>query len=1396
MSVLSGLFSEDEEEQVEASVADGIPRYGESNAPDWAGSLEAEVEHSAMMPEALSSEIDERDSRQRYASSDIAIQENVRYSDLKVGPKPPLINVAKTDPDETALTHDDLYAPAVSAMTIPNAEAPIEEGGEPWGIRDGVNFLFGEDMAIMGVKWDEEGLNFSMENAMAQWSEHPIMSSLTLAGLVASAVFPAVGAVRKSAKVGRLAMKNADHFVDAAQAKAKVRTAYELAKTGEKTADIPKLGFQGRKGLKEATLLEHGDKWDATLGDLAKVKDDYANEYSKFFDGDVADEITDLIGTGRGEEALVKFGQGSRSRGIRNIKKTLLAQDHADRQAMLSWKVSRGMASGLEQAKHGLLSRFQNKYWGLESGITPHLMKKITGFFNDAEFGKLFSHVVDEADHKSWYKYMHGFAKQGKDADLDTFIKKNPKQWDIWQKQRSVYKDQQAEMIDKGFLTLDEVNNSSLFDKAVHVKVETGSAAGVYGMSDFVAKKRGLLGGKFEVPPQLAHPGMAGRIKYKGQKELLEAIEADELVMDPAIINNISLARDKIVLNTYDQLGDLIAKQAKGQMGKETEWFMTREAFRALPDKAKGGWVDMNDLGGEIGKRYGVTGAGHYTDRLRRIVAKKMGHKVDRAGNIVGDMGDLPMVHSSMFDEFFDPEAGIFGGVQVASDALSMLTSVHKVAKTALNPRTHLMNVTGNFVMLGMAGMNPFSKQALKDGHDMTRVLRNLSNRKISGELTDETMFKGKAILEAFEQTGVERKMKTAFGTEIDLAEDLMDPMWQQLIEKQAFETQEGFANLEKTIKVMQAAREADNGKGIFAELMAKGLGKLAGITGKEGKKTLLDKTLHHSAAAYLQEDMIPKAMYMMNLRRSGMSVNSAAMEVGRRLPQYKTVGAGVKGARKWMLPWVTFPAEMTRIMKNNMLDYPMRTAGMIRLAPAIQAAYGMTHNMSPEDITEGMKEAPMWANNANSVLVEGGNSSAAMIGGFQAALSGAILGGAKAGVKGAMVGAAGAGLVMGGAAMKFGKEEEDAMRSWTMDFLPWASLQPKSKALEAEPHNMRSAMDLSPMEPMSILMPLMDVFMGDAGYGQEIPVTGMSDSVSKAVLGFAGFLAPPMIQKYGMRVGGPDTGFFDLADAGGRLGAVVLGATAGAVGGIGGGAGGVAAGAAAGGVAGLMTGANTSRLEEDIGIRASTSTGEPGNWIYDVVMNQWLGAKAWKSTPEQRIFNEQLRNRRFSEARRVWQKDLDSSLMNGDEDMFNRSVGEISRSFTMEHMNPMEASRKTGEYFQRRLDKIGQHPRLKGMSVEQLESELNQAQAFDAENRGKFMERKIEALRHAKYMAEIARESSGMNVGGYDYDVNLATGLKMMANRMAPKKKKKKGGGGGLGVKSLSGGGLGIKGL
>jgi hypothetical protein len=1347
----------------------------------------------------LQRDLDERDGAiQEYGTPDEVDKAGLIRGELSRGLRPDLLTTPRVDPDFTDLDFDDLDPAEVSSLTLQGADLPTEEMPEGSMLQNGVNFLFGEDMAILGMKWDEKGFDMSLENMMQQWAEHPVMSSITLGMNLATLVFPAIGAVRKGAKLGKYGAKFVDPLV---QEKRIFDVGEELLRKGEK---VPWRGIKGTKGFKESSLIDPrvagADPMEKGLRQLLEVGADDGMGGWKHFAAEEGQMLQEMLEAGAGAEAVKKFGAP-------NIKKALLGDDHMRRFRELQWKNTSGYASPLEKMKYDLQKRFANNYFNLgAAAITPETIRKTHKFFLGAEFDKILQHEIPENLHTMHSRYIQGLATESE--ALAAFGSEEA--FAPAKALRGFLQQIQQDGVDMGLFTKQQLRESSLIDPSVHWKVEKKKGQVI--SSGFQEELRmptpvtqrvtdegiqfvGKDAAGARLPSNLFSASFTHRNVYGTREALEKGYAAGELIVDPHIVAQLSAVHDKAIQNTYGHLAEQIAKHDPITGMGFNQWFAKHADWEKLPDAAKAHWMDMNDVGGFASKTFNRQGWDEITPRLKRMVAIKLGHSVDDVGNIISketgrimDDFKLPMMRKDFFEDIFHPEAGTLAGQNAMISTMFLSTALHKTMKTAFNLRTHVTNFVGNAAMLGMAGMNPFSRQAAEDGGQMAKAFSAIAKSRRAGRVDQADMFSVKHLEHIFDTTeGLERyAYSKKFGTRIDMVDELSDPRVQMLIEKQSFSEAEGFGSMERMMDALARMDASEEGAPITLKMAGSVVKALTGVGKEMSEKSKLQKLMHGASEKYLQEDMIPKMMYFMNLRRSGMSIESAVNEVGRRLPQYATVGRSVAESRRFILPWITFPAEMTRIMKNNMMDFPMRTAAMVRIPALAQMTAGITGIGPPtsEEAQEGMREAPMWAQNASTVLLKGGKTTAALLAGSTGAFTGAIMGGAKGGAVGAMVGAAAGGTagVLGGYA--WGDEDEKNLRAWSMGVLPWSSLQPVSTSPEAEPHGLKDMLDLSPMEPFATLMPIMNVLMQRGSFGEDMPVSGPTDAMAKATMGMIGFMSPPLMQKYGMKVGDPNTGFFDLAGGAGRLSAMALG------GGIGYAAGGIK-GAAAGAGLGLAAGANTIRLQEDLGFRKNVTTGQEGNIIFDGLLNSTLGiGVSYKATPEQRLFNEKMRRDRFGDMRRVYQKQMDYAILNGREDMFNESLSNLSRSFSTEYLNPVQATEKFGEYAKRRLDKIGKHPQLKAYSQEQLAQMLDEAVRFAGEKRGEAAKRRVKAIQDEMMLRIMQKEQSGLVIGGFDYDVDLVSGLIGPA-AMAPKKKRTKKGG--RGVAKRGGGKRGI---
>jgi len=248
-----------------------------------------------------------------------------------------------------------------------------------------------------------------------------------------------------------------------------------------------------------------------------------------------------------------------------------------------------------------------------------------------------------------------------------------------------------------------------------------------------------------------------------------------------------------------------------------------------------------------------------------------------------------------------------------------------------------------------------------------------------------------------------------------------------------------------------------------------------------------------------------------------------------------------------------------------------------------------------------------------------------------------------------------------------------------------------------------------------------MDVWTGRGSFGQEIPSTGLGQSTGKMALGLLGFISPPLIQKYGMKLEGPSGNPIAMADIleanGGQatipkaltstfwglsLGSMAYAGAKGLPGvtpavrtaaGLGMGAIGAASGAEM----------NSRRLMQDLGIFGD-HTGKHGEWTMDALMNSFFGtSKSWSVTPAAGQFAETMRSSRFEEMRTVLNRDFRDGAENGMESKMVASASAIRQSFLFEYGNTEVADMKFLEWQEKRMQELMKNPAFAGLSEEQL---------------------------------------------------------------------------------------------
>jgi hypothetical protein len=733
----------------------------------------------------------------------------------------------------------------------------------------------------------------------------------------------------------------------------------------------------------------------------------------------------------------------------------------------------------------------------------------------------------------------------------------------------------------------------------------------------------------------------------------------------------------------------------------------------------------------------------------------------------------MPVIDREVVKQFFGREGSARQVGGAFSRFFELLTAVHKTSRTALNVPTHMSNITGNMMFLAMAGMNPFGTQALNDGRLMSKAFAKLAMQvKGRKDETIESLMNKDNLAKIF---GKDRFITDQAGAKVDLAEMFSDDIMKELVEASAFENIEGLNHVKQLlgqIDRLETSGWSDKALATVARSIA-GIGEVPGIKG----------TLHGMSSAYLGEDMVPKTMYAMHLARKGWGRDAIVREVGRRLPQYKTVGGIPKSARRIVLPWITFPSEATRIMKNNMMDNPV---SMMAWMQAPQIAQGVVSGMGMgpdyEEYGDLVEAAPPWAARYQTVMVNG-EEAPEMMGAVGAAGVGGMVGAAVGGARGAAAGAVGAAVAGAALGAVAGKEPENELRefnrAWSMDFLPQSSLFPSSmhphewekilpSAMGGSPtpgvEAFQTAKDLTPVEPFAVFLPLLELYSGRGSFGQEIQSKSGVSFASKMALGLLGHLAPPVIQKYGMKLEGPGGAIIPMGDIheanGGQMTlpksvtATMYGLAAGGLtfmGGRGGlglkGAQLAGATALAGGTAGLAGGEiNTRRLMTDLGIMPDPRTQEYGDWTMDFLANSFFGlSKSWKVSPGQAIYNQNLRSKRFMEIRKVSVKELRDAINSGSESDARASIAEIYKTYVYEHGDTQAAMREFMAWGSRTMKSLKGLPIYAGISEERLLGQISALREANAEKT------KIRRQQLAELRAELQRrqlsKASGLKV-------------------------------------------------
>lgn len=1211
-----------------------------------------------------------------------------------------LLQAQEVQDREEVSKYDPADINALTLKTRASKPEPDDPEQEPAYIRNTANFLFGDEMAILGVKWDKEGLTWKTETAIDQWVEHPLLSTVALAGVA----LPFVGAIKKSAKVGKIAELGYSKFVNPIQ----------------KEIDIVKgvkPGFLDR--VQNASLLRHGDDWTALADEMLGTIDEDAavlgGNKLKYFDDKFAETVRQ---TADPQERLKMLG------GRKALQQKLLTEDSLARNRRLALAVEMDVATPMQRLQYSLNRKYANTYFQLGSRVTKAYVQNMNQFWDNAKLDELFKHGLDETDNLPFFKFLNNRLD---DADFNRLPLAKQQ---YFTRTRERYFKHQQDAIASGFMEESTVAKVGLaHTAALYKNTDIGRIADVSTSQRMLEK-----GGIIKKYPKLYSPTL--RERKKTVDEMIESAAKGELIIDVDDVHRTSIVKDEMLHVGYKLIRDVALKAGDYTTNK---YALKPEAWDRLSDLSKRSWVSLDDL----------EGAG-VSERIRRMVAKSVGKNPD-------DVGRLPYVHQNVIDELFDSDKGMFTQMHNANKFLSVLTAIHKPSKTVFNLPSHFQNLASNLLyFMPMAGVNPFKAEVVDDMQKAHKMVWEVAKHIAEKETDAASILNSREALMAIaKKKGVDTIYTTKAGTKIDLIDELSNPQVQRMIEDQAFENVEGFSSVAEMYKLLKA----DPDSNVFTKGMAKLYVEGVSAVNKLTQKATSRKLLADMSAAYLAEDMVPKLATYMQLRKRGASVESAVLDIGRKFPQYKTVGKSIKQARRFAFPWITFQAETARIMKNNMIDSPLASFAWFQAPGLVQAGasgigYGPT---TPEELQAAKEGSPFWATKASTVFMDP-QAQAASAGAVTGATVGGVVGGITAGSMGFKIGAAAGALVTGGAALA-GTSEEDGLRAWALDFLPFSSIMPKTDSPYVDPRQQGAAMipemlKISPLEPLSVLMPVIRMAFGEDDFGNEIPTEGLSDGMMKIATGTFGILAPPWVQKYGLRIGTPDAGIFGLD----RVSSMTLAGTAGAIAGYKyGGTLGAGIGAVAGG--GLGSQIDTSRFEEDLGMRVNSKTGERGNPVFDVLFNSTTGlGKSWKATPAQKAFNEKLRDDNVKKFRATLRKRMVDAATNNDEDRLNDLIQDYFITYSQQYDNPGEAQAKFHESMKDLIPKLRRHPQYSRYSEEELQSRFREASAFAIENRGKFMDARVADLQRELMVRAVGQHKSGDAIG-YDFNYNFQTG-------------------------------------
>jgi hypothetical protein len=1096
-----------------------------------------------------------------------------------------------------------------------------------------MEFLFGPELGLIGVAHDAEGWSWSVDNMQQQWSENPLwVNALATTSLVGALLLPSAMAVRSSMKVGKLAGK-----------------AGRLANEADEIAKWHTKGLIADQNVKAYSQL--GGDYEKTVQILRKQ-----------------------------EVSLDRYtAMKTRAQRAQNGE--------------LTW------GSPVEKIQHEFDKRFAQTYNNMigkagNGDIKGQFHANHEALWKNDTIGTILGDMPDEAAGPAIYAYLmaknghvpaEGAKKFGKLSETDRI-------WaDFYFENASK---QQLKMMEDGFITPETykavgamhlpAQNIGSIDPMMDVgriqmvPVSTlKKRKGVAGIVEHTEERTGLgrlfgktkttykpegefeyVAVKMDARPRLDSTTLLHRSGTND--EIYDRLMSGQLITDPADVSTRGFMLDGLLHTNFKLVRDLA---------------MDNNYIASAADIAAwGGNAKKAAKAGFVRLDYAGDGA---AATLRRMIAKKSGQPEQ----------ELPWIRKAVFDDIFGENGMMAQTTSAGGDMMDVMTTIYKTMKTAGNIPTHLQNLTGNMIFLSQAGFNPVAPQNVALMGKLTSTFNTIADINRAGQ---KAGIKGRSLFDPKSGMlkGVDLGKIKVRGKTFDMNEEMFDPIMRDLIEESAFESVEGSGHLER---ILGRLREDQHSTKAMIKLYMKG--KNAAQLG--GKAPWFDKL----TKAYLGEDMVPKMAYFMDLRGQGLSRQAAATEVARRLPMYGTVGSAIKSTRKFAFPWATFPAEAMRITKNNIQDHPLRMMPWLKAPQLMQSIFsGMGYAEDPTGVAEAKRQLPTWAQTPETVIAEGGAS-----GLFGGGMTGAIVGGAIGAAVSRTAGGAYAGMAAGAAlagtavALTTSEEHDKEIRGAIMNFLPHSTFMLASNSIDFGGEylpfkDIRGAIEQTPAEPLAILKPLVSAFSGETPQGEPVGSGTLGSGVAKSLAGMLGFLAPPLLQKYGMKLTTPDVPIW-----------------------------------------GDPTGmTNMSRFLTDTGQAVDPMTGRPGSMGQDFLLNNFGAWKSYAASGAQQLANEARADSHLETIRNNLTKNLKYHLENQNEKDVVSILSNVQATFANQYVyDPLLAQNKYTEWLERHAETIGRHPKLRAWSAEELIARLQEAGELAGYARSHARTKLLEALRN-----------------------------------------------------------------